>query len=39
MLVTSIDELLETMRPRLTKQHINMRNPICADQRLTIIIR
>lgn len=39
MSVTSIDKLLETMGPRLTKQHIKMRNPICVNKRLTITIR
>ncbi len=39
MSITSFDELLETMRPHLTKQHTNMRNPIFVEQRLTITIR
>lgn len=39
MSLTSFDELLETIRPHLTKQHTNMRNPICVEQRLTITIR
>lgn len=39
MSIASFDELLETMRPHLKKQHTNMRNPICVEQRLTITIR
>jgi len=39
MSLTSFDELLETIRPHLTKQHTNMRNPICVEQRLSITIR
>ncbi|XP_060872557.1 uncharacterized protein LOC132946531 [Metopolophium dirhodum] len=39
MSLTSFDELLEIIRPSLTKQHTNMRNPICVEQRLTITIK
>lgn len=35
MSLTSFDELLDVVRPQLTKNQTNMRNPIGAEQRLT----
>lgn len=39
MSITSFDELLKMLRPYLTKQQTNMRNPISAELRLIVTIR
>lgn len=39
MSITSFDELLEKIRPHITKQTTPFRNPINAEQRLTITLR
>ncbi|XP_025409154.1 uncharacterized protein LOC112682687 [Sipha flava] len=37
--ITFFDELLEKLRPYITKENIQFRNSISAEQRLTIILR
>ena len=39
MSVTSFDELLALIRPNITKQWTVFRNPISAEERLTITLR
>lgn len=39
MSITSFDELLRKLRPHITKQTTPFRNPISAEQRLTITLR
>lgn len=39
MSVISFDELLRRIRPHITKQKTTFRNPISAEQRLTITLR
>lgn len=39
MSVSSFDELLENVRPHITKTTTTFRNPICAEERLTITLR
>lgn len=39
MSVKSFDELLNTLRPYITKQQTPFRNPISAEERLTITLR
>ncbi|XP_022177724.1 protein ALP1-like [Myzus persicae] len=39
MSISSFDELLEILRPRITKNTTLFRNPICAEERLTITLR
>jgi len=38
MSIPSFDESLKILRPHLTKQQTNMRNPISAELRLTVTI-
>ncbi|XP_025194756.1 protein ALP1-like isoform X2 [Melanaphis sacchari] len=39
MSISSFDELLKTLRPHITKSTTEFRNPISAEERLTITIR
>lgn len=39
MSINSFDELLNALRPYITKQVTHWRNPICAEERLTITLR
>jgi len=39
MSISSFDELLEILRPHITKTTTVFRNPICAEERLTITLR
>jgi len=39
MSITSFDELLEQLRPHITKKITTFRNPISAEERLTLTIR
>jgi len=39
MSVSSFDELLENLRPHITKTTTTLRTPICAEERLTITLR
>ncbi|XP_050064293.1 uncharacterized protein LOC126553165 [Aphis gossypii] len=39
MSVSSFDELLENVRPHITKTTTTFRKPICAEERLTITLR
>lgn len=39
MSISSFDELLENLRPHITKKITKFRRPICAEERLTVTIR
>ncbi|XP_029342534.1 uncharacterized protein LOC107884642 isoform X2 [Acyrthosiphon pisum] len=39
MWISSFDELLKTLRPHITKNTTEFRNPISAEERLTITLR
>ncbi|KAF0725426.1 protein ALP1-like, partial [Aphis craccivora] len=39
MYISSFDELLEKLRPYITKKTTKFRRPVCAEERLTITIR
>lgn len=39
MSISSYDELLEKLRPHITKKTTKFRYPVCAEERLTITIR
>lgn len=39
MSISSFDELLEKLRPHITKKITKFRHPVCPEERLTITIR
>jgi len=39
MSILSFEELLEKVRPKITKEITHLRNPISAEERLTVTLR